>query len=469
MSALLVIVGDTLLDVDLLGVAGRLSPDGPVPVLNDLVERARPGGAGLAALLAAGQGVDVSLVTALGADDAGARAERLLAAAGVEVIRLPYDGPTPTKTRVRAGGQTVVRLDSGDEPGVVGPPPEQLRERLRRAGSVLVSDYGRGVTSSPELRGMLESVASRTPLVWDPHPRGAPPVVGTTLVTPNDAEAAHFAAAEGIEPPHAQTHLANVRLRADLLAQAWGSRGVAVTLAERGALLSYGNGAPTVFPAPAAYSADPCGAGDCFAVTAAIALGHGDLLAAAVEKAVVGAAQYVADGGPATLVTGRREPDRPGGVEELIRDVRSRGGTVVATGGCFDLLHAGHVATLRAARRLGDCLVVCVNSDESVGRLKGPTRPLVPAADRVRVLEALEFVDAVMVFEEDTPVAALRRIQPDLWAKGGDYTGTDTPESVVIREWGGQAVLLPYLEGRSTSKLVQTAASRSDDVTKETV
>jgi rfaE bifunctional protein nucleotidyltransferase chain/domain len=141
----------------------------------------------------------------------------------------------------------------------------------------------------------------------------------------------------------------------------------------------------------------------------------------------------------------------------VLAAVSRQGGTVVATGGCFDLLHAGHVATLRAARGLGDCLVVCLNSDESVRRLKGPSRPLVPAADRARVLEALECVDAVVVFDEDTPAEVLRRIRPDVWAKGGDYAGSELPEATVLTEWGGQAVVLPYLPGRSTSELVHAA------------
>jgi rfaE bifunctional protein nucleotidyltransferase chain/domain len=134
---------------------------------------------------------------------------------------------------------------------------------------------------------------------------------------------------------------------------------------------------------------------------------------------------------------------------------------VVATGGCFDLLHAGHVATLEAARALGDCLVVCLNSDDSVRRLKGPTRPLVAEHDRARVLEALACVDAVVLFDEDEPSAALRRVRPDLWVSGGDYTGTPLPEAGVLAEWGGRAVVLPYLPGRSTTGLVRAAAGRS--------
>jgi rfaE bifunctional protein nucleotidyltransferase chain/domain len=131
---------------------------------------------------------------------------------------------------------------------------------------------------------------------------------------------------------------------------------------------------------------------------------------------------------------------------------------VVATGGCFDLVHAGHVRFLAAARTLGDCLVVCLNSDSSVARLKGPGRPLQPAVDRRDVLLALGCVDAVVVFDDDTPITSLRALRPDVFAKGADYTLDRIPEAGVLAEWGGQAVLLPYLEGRSTSRLVAGAA-----------
>jgi rfaE bifunctional protein nucleotidyltransferase chain/domain len=209
---------------------------------------------------------------------------------------------------------------------------------------------------------------------------------------------------------------------------------------------------------------DPCGAGDRFAVSAATGLGGGLVTVEAVHAAVLAAAGYVAAGGPASLFRSATAPQAgpgPRTAAELIAAVSRQGGTVVATGGCFDLLHAGHVATLRAARRLGDCLVVCLNSDDSVRRLKGPSRPLVPAADRVRVLEALECVDAVVVFDEDTPTEMLRRLRPDVWAKGGDYAGADVPEAAVLESWGGQAVVLPYLQGRSTTELVQNAAQRA--------
>jgi D-beta-D-heptose 7-phosphate kinase/D-beta-D-heptose 1-phosphate adenosyltransferase len=213
-----------------------------------------------------------------------------------------------------------------------------------------------------------------------------------------------------------------------------------------------------VVPAVAVTGGDPCGAGDSFAAAAALALADGAVTGEAVAAAVAAASAFVARGGAAAWDTDvRSESDAAAGapVEALMARVRASGGTVVATGGCFDLLHPGHVATLRAARGLGDCLIVCINSDASVRRLKGPSRPLVTDADRARVLEALEFVDAVVVFDEDTPAEVLDRLRPDVWAKGGDYAGADLPEAAVLRTWGGQAVVLPYLDGHSTTALVE--------------
>jgi rfaE bifunctional protein nucleotidyltransferase chain/domain len=135
--------------------------------------------------------------------------------------------------------------------------------------------------------------------------------------------------------------------------------------------------------------------------------------------------------------------------------VRTAGGTVVATGGCFDVLHAGHVQTLRTARQLGDALVVLLNSDDSVRRLKGPERPVQPEHDRAEVLRSLGCVDAVVVFDEDDPSAALAALRPDVWAKGGDYEGAELAEGDLVRSWGGRVVLLPYLTGRSTTAILQ--------------
>ena len=485
-AAPLVVVGDALLDRDLVGRAERLAPDAPVPVLDDCEELLRPGGAALAAYVAALGGREVTLVTALGDDPASARLREMLAP-WVSVAALPLDGALPEKTRVLAGDRPVVRMDRGDgraaadAPGAV---PEEVRAVIAAAPALLVSDYGRG--TADVVRGLLAERAARVPLVWDPHPRGREPVPGARLVTPTAKEARLFASRlpGGADRPGAtgggtggttggttgggsgdpeDLHTAARYARA--LADAWGVGSVAITLGERGALLSYGDH-PLLVPAPARHSGDSCGAGDQFAASAAGLLADGALPETAVRGAVAAATGYVAAGGAGALAfPDRAFPDRaapppsPGeDAEQLVARVRAAGGTVVATGGCFDLLHAGHVGLLQAARRTGDCLVVCLNSDASVRRRKGPGRPINPLADRIRVLRALECVDAVAVFEEDTPEELLKRLRPDVWVKGGDYALADLPEAALVESWGGQAVLLPYLDGRSSSSIAERAA-----------
>jgi rfaE bifunctional protein nucleotidyltransferase chain/domain/rfaE bifunctional protein kinase chain/domain len=450
-SAPLVVVGDALLDVDLVGSSTRLAPDAPVPVIDDVETRERPGGAALAAVIAAAASDrEVVLVTPLASDDGAARLAALLDGR-VTLLPVPAAGATAVKQRVRIGDHAVARLDSGDPSARPGALPAVAADAIRQAGAVLVADYGRGTTTADDVRTAL-AAASGT-VVWDPHPRGADPVPSARLVTPNGSEAARVAATVGVTAEG--DGLAAVGARAEALIRHWGVGAVAVTLGARGALLSYGEGAPLVVPA-VPVSGDPCGAGDAFAAAAAVALAEGAVTGEAVSAAVAAASAFVARGGASAWDAEPVVPAPRGiGAEAVLARVRSAGGTVVATGGCFDLLHAGHVATLRAARGLGDCLVVCINSDESVRRLKGPSRPLVPAADRARVLEALEFVDAVVVFDEDTPTEVLDRLRPDVWAKGGDYAGADLPEAAVLRRWGGQAVVLPYLDGHSTTALVE--------------
>jgi D-beta-D-heptose 7-phosphate kinase / D-beta-D-heptose 1-phosphate adenosyltransferase len=227
-------------------------------------------------------------------------------------------------------------------------------------------------------------------------------------------------------------------------------------------------GAPLAIPAPPVAGGDPCGAGDRFASRAAVALAAGAAVEEAVQDAVREASRFVAAGGasavvgPGSAAGGVKPAPRDAGDPLALADaVRSAGGTVVATGGCFDLLHPGHIQTLEAARALGDCLIVCINSDASVRRLKGPGRPVVNEDDRTAVLRALRCVDAVLVFDEDTPAQALERLRPDVWAKGGDYAGRELPEAAVLEPWGGQAVVLPFVDGKSSTRLIEEASLRA--------
>ncbi|GGQ59653.1 PfkB family carbohydrate kinase [Couchioplanes azureus] len=454
---LLVVLGDTLLDRDVDGAVRRVAPDAPAPVLDEREVTDRPGGAGLAALLAAGQDHDVALVTALADDPAAARLSELLTAAGVEVYALPLPGATPEKIRLRAGGQVLVRLDRGGEPEPPGAASEAALQVLRRATAVLVSDYGRGVTRAPDLRRALEE--TRAPIVWDPHPNGPAPVPNVRLVTPNEAEVRQLTGDAG-----GGSMLAVVQRAGHQLRQRWRAGAVAVTVGRAGAVLCHQGPTPLVVPAPDEADGDTCGAGDRFAATAALALARGALVSEAVQEAVAAATAYVAAGGVAAALAPQREPGRPEriGAEEagrLVAETRARGGTVVATGGCFDLLHIGHLATLKAARKLGDCLIVCLNSDRSVSALKGPDRPLTAQADRARLLAALDCVDAVVIFDEPTPEAVLTWLRPDVWVKGGDYAdgGPDLPEAALMHRWGGQTVIVPYLDGRSTTGTIAAA------------
>ncbi len=482
MSRPVVVIGDALLDWDVVGRADRVCPDAPALVVDVSDSYPRPGGAALAATLvraslsAAATG-DVVLITPMVADRDGELLRDLLGRwhPDVEVVALPAAGTTAVKRRVRVGGQSVLRLDSGGVDGRRIELTDRARRLIGEAGAVLVADYGQGTADAPDLRAALGAL-TRAPVVWDPHPRGPRPIPGAHLVTPNAREAARFAEVRG-----ADTDLTAAGTRARTLVATWQVAAVAVTLGERGALLSYGEGAPLYLPARSVPGHDACGAGDRFAAAATVALAGGAVTSEAVAQAVREASDYVAAGGASAggLQGAAAPPDvagAPGGAsrppveaaassapsaaERLAERTRAAGGTVVATGGCFDLLHAGHVETLRAARALGDCLIVCINSDESVRRLKGPQRPLLPAVDRVRVLLALASVDAVMVFEEQTPEAALARIRPHIWAKGGDYAGRTLPEEALLASWGGCCIALPYLAGRSTTALVSRATAR---------
>jgi D-beta-D-heptose 7-phosphate kinase/D-beta-D-heptose 1-phosphate adenosyltransferase len=457
MNRPLVVIGDALLDRDVDGAVERLSPDAPVPVLDEESAVARPGGAALAASLAAADGAPVTLITALARDRAAAQLRALLERRGVDVVDIGLSGATPEKVRYRAGDRPLMRLDRGGDGAPAGALPAAGRAAVDWASAVLVSDYGRGVTGVRSVRDAIASVLGRIPTVWDPHPRGPAPPPGVDVATPNESEVAR------LEPQPAGADVAAASARAAAVRERWGAAALCMTRGAAGALLAR-PGRPTLAaPAPTVHAGDPCGAGDRFATRLALRLAADGDLEQAVIDAVACASHFVAAGGAGALRRADRAERARSGEDaaELAERVRRAGGTVVATGGCFDLLHAGHVRTLEAARALGDALVVCLNSDSSVRRLKGPDRPLVPQADRAAVLEALGCVDAVTVFDEDTPEQALLRLRPHLWVKGGDYEGAVLPEERVLSAWGGRAVLVPYVEGRSTTRLIEEAACRA--------
>ncbi|MGD9735550.1 MAG: PfkB family carbohydrate kinase [Solirubrobacterales bacterium] len=498
----LVVVGDALLDRDVAGVSERRSPDAGAPVLEGCDELLRPGGAGLAAALAAREG-PVTLIAAFAADAAGEQLSRVLLAAGVDLVQLRLDGGTPEKVRFLDGERPLMRLDRGAGAVVAGGETPALRTALAAAGAVLVSDYGRGVAASAAVRAALAGRPAGVPLVWDPHPRGAAPLPGAELATPNLAEARALAgAAPGPAPgPPPGGAEARPAALARALAARWRAAAVCVTRGAEGATLADAAGRAEDFAATAA-AGDTCGAGDRFAAAAARALAVGASAGDAVRAAISAATDYVASSGARTasvpaarlsflnprrerlsfLNQGLREDNHAAGglrndnhehggrggdgqargaAAGVVERVRAAGGTVVATGGCFDLLHVGHVRTLEAARGFGDCLVVLLNGDGSVRGLKGADRPLVGEEERAETLRALACVDAVMIFDEPDPTEALRHLQPDVWCKGGDYLLDELPEAEAIATWGGRIAILPYLEGRSTTNLIAEVNARA--------
>jgi D-beta-D-heptose 7-phosphate kinase / D-beta-D-heptose 1-phosphate adenosyltransferase len=457
----LVIVGDSMLDVDIEGSATRLSPEAPVPVVDANRMWRRPGGAGLAAVLATRSESDVVLLTALADDADGKALVDLLMAAGVRLVKLPMSGNTVCKTRIRASGQSMLRLDHGDGAVAGDELPAAAADILHDAKAICVADYGHGVATHPGIRHHLEHVAERIPVVWDPHPRGGAPIPGCWLVTPNHIEAQHFSGRSDSEASSAES-----------LRKKWRAKAVCVTLGARGAVLATADASTHIaVPASATGSgtSDTCGAGDRFATAATVALGAGQDAQSAVAAAVEAASRFVAAGGAVGVSSAAPLADGPSSASEFdaltgdvaeVRDrLRRRGGTLVATGGCFDLLHTGHVRLLRGARQLGDALVVLLNSDASVRALKGRTRPVMSADDRARVLSALACVDAVIVFDEHSPELVLEQLRPDVWVKGGDYTEADLPEAGVVRRHGGEVVLLPTVAGYSSSNLIAAARS----------
>lgn len=456
MSSRIYVVGDTLLDRDVIGTSQRDCPDstGPVVDVSQVVEG--PGGAGLAAMLAAHFGAEVTLCTGMALDWSAQRIDEILRGCGVALIALPLTGATPVKTRIRVAGQTVSRIDTGD--GHTDVDDDSLAvDAFLDADAVLVSDYGRSLAATSCVRAALRRcVEAKIPVVWDPHPLGARPVPGTTLMTPNQAEARRL----GFDD----------RLRRGESPMAWGCHAIAVTAGHEGVML-YRDGQESMQVSVPADSTsldatvDVCGAGDALSAAATIGLARGDPTVEAVRNAVSRATAILTSG--CRLISSRSLPtsklDRHlfGRAPQTLVRPRARHGIVVATGGCFDVLHPGHLSLLNRARALGDSLIVCLNSDNSVMRAKGPGRPVVPATARAAVLAALACVDEVIVFDEDTPERAIATIRPDIWVKGGDYSTNDLAEVSTVRANGGQVVVLPIVPGYSTTAVVESALRRS--------
>jgi D-beta-D-heptose 7-phosphate kinase / D-beta-D-heptose 1-phosphate adenosyltransferase len=467
------VLGDALLDGWLAGHPSRLCREGPVAVV-DIDDRAYAcGGAANTAVNVAALGGRAALVATIGDDAAGWRLRAELAAAGVTVTAPPVPGrSTPVKSRVLADGQVVARVDEGD----TGPVPEAEARRLIAAArtildagcdAVVVCDYAAG-TLTGAVRAWLGRVRDRVPLlVVDAHDLARWAHLRPDLVTPNGHEAAVLL---GEAMPAGPDRVDWLGARAGRLGTAAGARTVAVTLDADGAVLfEAGSVVARTFtrPVPAART---IGAGDVYAAALTLGLAAGGPVGPAAELAQRAAEIAVSGTGTARCTAPELAAALDGGrvidrvverarLARLVAQHRAAGRRIVFTNGCFDVLHRGHVGYLEEAARLGDVLVVAVNSDASVRRLKGADRPVNPVEDRVAVLAALACVDHVVVFAEDSPRDLIALVRPDLYVKGGDYPPELIPEAGLVRALGGEVRSLEYLPDRSTTEIIQRIRS----------
>lgn len=464
------VVGDVMLDVFERGRATRLAPDAPAPVLTDIDTTCSPGGAANVAANLSALGAEVTLLAAIGDDTAGDQLLEKLSEGGIRtgsVVRVPGRA-TVVKKRLVADGATLARVDSGDKEPLEGAVEEDLAKRVaalaENAEVVVVSDYSGG-TLTQKVADALGTTGHGCVLLDSKDPLRLR-WQNLTAATPN-----HLEAQKALDlPVEADSGRVDARAVGEALRHEVGAHAVVVTLAEEGAVVVDEEDTVRVDGRRVA-NPDVNGAGDTFLAAFALSLGGGARVHVAARLGVEAATLAVSHSGTAPV--GMREllqrlpaepiAERSGGLEEKLEQVRRSGGKVVFTNGCFDLLHRGHLFLLREAKKLGDVLVVGLNSDASARRVKGSDRPVMLEEDRVELLEALPCVDHVVVFDEDTPEALIRRVEPDLHVKGGDHAGDRLAEESAVEEVGGEVIVLPLLPGRSASATIEHIRSCPGD------
>ncbi len=458
----ILVIGDVMLDRFVDGKVNRLSPEAPVPVLELAQESVMPGGAANVACNLAGLGCDVRLLSVSGNDPAGRKLAQLLGTnLSVDFHQIiDTDRPTTTKTRFRADGQQVLRVDEEVTSPVGHTTAEQLlttfRDAVQSVELVVLSDYAKGAVAPDIVRQVID-IARKAgkPVVTDPKLADFSIYAGSTMLTPNLGELRNAAGltSESLE---------DVAEAAATLARHHDIKSILVTLSARGMLLVNEDGSWTHDPAKTLEVFDVSGAGDTVIAMIGAALAGGMADAEAVRLANIAAGVVVAKSGTAAACPG--EIIAMGGaipprldqhqIAALCEDWRKDGHRIGFANGCFDLLHPGHIHLLKTAASACDRLVVGLNSDASVRRLKGETRPVQDEDQRAAVLSQLPFVDGVAVFGQDTPLELITVLQPDLIFKGGDYTAETVVGAEIAAARGGDVVIVPTLGSHSSSAII---------------
>ena len=460
-QARVLVIGDIMLDRYWHGATSRISPEAPVPVVKVGQVEDRPGGAGNVALNIATLGAPAWVIGAAGDDEAADSLQTRLEAVGIycDFARLP-GVPTITKLRVISQNQQLIRLDH--EEAFAGLSPDVIEEKaallIKNVGAVVLSDYDKGT-----LQGCQQLIrlarTNNIPVLVDPKGTSFERYRGASVITPNLRE---FETIVG--PCRSEKELVQKgqQLMAELELGA-----LLITRSEHGMTLLRAGKPEVHFPARAREVFDVTGAGDTVISVLAAALAAGSTLPEAAALANIAAGIVVAKLGTASVSMPelRREVNRELGAERgalsreqlllAIADAKAHGERIVFTNGCFDILHAGHVGYLEDARKQGDRLVLAINGDASVTRLKGEGRPINPVDRRMAVLAGLEAVDWVVSFDEDTPEDLIRAIKPDVLVKGGDYSLDQVVGAPIVHEYGGEVKVLAFLDNCSTTAIVE--------------
>ncbi|MBF0455272.1 MAG: bifunctional D-glycero-beta-D-manno-heptose-7-phosphate kinase/D-glycero-beta-D-manno-heptose 1-phosphate adenylyltransferase HldE [Magnetococcales bacterium] len=465
------VVGDIMLDRYLWGEVTRVSPEAPVPVVRLTGETESAGAAANVALNLTNLGIHSRLVGLVGDDDEGRRLRDLIAMAGIDGsgIRTLYKRPTITKTRIIGGHQQMLRIDLEETSPV---PEESLDKLLVRIlqqldqkpipGALILSDYGKGVLTERVCQTIIRAArALGVPVLVDPKGVNYEKYRGATTLTPNRKELATAIPFPIDDLPGLLEAGEQLRKKLDL-------DFLTVTLSEQGIALLEEGEAPKRIPAVAQEVYDVSGAGDTVVSTFAAGLSakldkmdalHLANLAAGVVVGKVGTTPI----NQMDLIAALSSEEAMGQSEKIcslktaikrVGEWRQAGEKIVFTNGCFDLLHTGHVTYMEDARNLGTRLIIGLNTDQSVRKLKGPSRPIIHEKDRARVLAAMASVDMVILFDQETPMTLIKALKPDILAKGADYTEETVVGATEVKSWGGEVALIPLVQGHSSSRIV---------------
>jgi D-beta-D-heptose 7-phosphate kinase/D-beta-D-heptose 1-phosphate adenosyltransferase len=466
------VVGDLMLDRYLVGEVERISPEAPVPVVLVKQQYDRVGGAANVAANLARLGIVTRIAGCTGNDPDGRALLDMMKAIGIAspAVLQSQQRPTTTKTRILGGHQQMMRLDQESRAPISEAESAQLldlvlHEVAQRPAVVILSDYAKGVLT----RAVCEEVIRRCralniKVLVDPKGLDYSKYHGATALTPNKRETADACKADVRDGAALLQAAAQLRqsLALDFIAMTRGEEGISLIDATHTAHVA----------ATARQVFDVSGAGDTVIATLAAGLIAGLPHTEALQLANIAAGIVVGQVGTVPITredllhelvvqSSSAQVNKIHDLASLQRQVekwRASGQKIVFTNGCFDLLHAGHVTYLEAARKMGDRLVLGLNTDQSVRALKGPTRPVIHEADRARVLAGLEAVDAVILFGEDTPLELIKAIKPDILVKGSDYTEEQVVGGTEIKTWGGRVALVDVVPGRSTSKIIDKLA-----------